>query len=104
MVWLAQMQGRQRVDPVTGDDRVHAIAVEHDGGTSALLANGSSTSRTLECALAGRIAVLDARSAAAASCDCLWTRDAADDLVGRITLPPYAIAFVDAAAIKGDAA
>ncbi|MBV8106179.1 MAG: hypothetical protein JO223_16420 [Hyphomicrobiales bacterium] len=104
MVWLARMQGRQRLDPMTADGGIHVVAVERNGGAIALLANGSSTSRTLECGLPGRIAVLDASSAATASRDCDWTRNAAHGLEVSITLPPYAVAFLDAAAIEGAAA
>ncbi len=101
LAWLADMQGRSRLHPITGDKRIHAVAAERGTGAIVLLANGTPDSRTIACPLGGRGAVLDASRVKAAAGDPDWVERALRPVQAKIALPPYAVAFLDFAELAG---
>lgn len=98
---LAAMQGQKRLQPAGVPGDVHVVAVAAGQGASAMIANGIAVPQQVEWAGPARVAVLDAGTMAAAGAPD-WVGRTLAEHGGSLTLPPYAVAFVDFDALPGD--
>jgi hypothetical protein len=102
LTWLHRMRGRRRYRLACGAKALRGVAVEQGEGAIALVSNGGAANADVACAGKGRVAILDARALGGAREDPFWTKNAATLFNGRLELPPYAIAFLDLAALEGE--